>query len=170
MPMAAGTFEVKLGGEEAYHEADGDVRLTHANGTQRFSGGIEGDGSIEWLMCYLPSGGARMVGLQRIAATLDGHRGTFMIDAFGDHEGKSSTATWHVVDGSGTGELGRNQRRGRVRGGGRADRLVSPRLRDLATDDELGRSLAQAGSRFAAGSRAPAEARDDRQGHDQEQP
>ena len=105
MPTAAGTFEVKLGGEEAYHEADGDVRLTHANGTQRFSGDIEGDGSIEWLMCYLPDGGARLVGMQRISGTLDGHRGTFMIDAIGDHDGKSSTATWHVIDGSGTGEL-----------------------------------------------------------------
>lgn len=105
MATAEGTFEVALGGEETYHEAKGDVRLTHAHGTQRFSGGIEGDGSIEWLMCYLPAGGARLVGMQRIEGTIDGHRGTFMIDAVGDHDGKTSTATWHIVEGSGTGEL-----------------------------------------------------------------
>ncbi|MEP6640209.1 MAG: DUF3224 domain-containing protein [Chloroflexota bacterium] len=105
MPIATGTFEVKPGSEEPYHEAAGDVRLTHANGTQRFSGGVEGAGSIEWLMCYLPSGGARLVGMQRIEGAVDGRKGTFMMDAAGDHDGKSSTAKWHVVEGSGTGEL-----------------------------------------------------------------
>ena len=105
MARVEGTFEVTLGGEEPYHEADGDVKLTHAHGTQRFSGDIVGDGFIEWLMCYLPAGGARLVGLQRIEGSVDGHKGTFMIDAVGDHDGKTSTATWHVVKGSGTGEL-----------------------------------------------------------------
>jgi hypothetical protein len=105
MTTAAGTFEVLTGGEEAYREADGGPRLTHANGSQRFSGGIEGDGSIEWLMCYLPAGGARMVGHQRIDGSLDGRRGSFLIEAIGQHDGKASTATWRIIDGSGTGEL-----------------------------------------------------------------
>jgi hypothetical protein len=105
MTTAAGTFEVLTGGEEAYHEADGDVRLTRARGSQRFGGGIEGDGSIEWLMCYLPTGGARMVGHQRIVGSVDGRRGSFLIEAVGEHDGKASTATWRIIDGSGTGEL-----------------------------------------------------------------
>ena len=102
---ATGTFEVLTGGEDAYREADGEPRLTHANGSQRFSGGIEGDGSIEWLMCYLPAGGARMVGHQRIDGSVDGLRGSFLIEAVGQHDGKASTATWRIIDGSGTGEL-----------------------------------------------------------------
>ena len=105
MTTAAGTFEVLTGGEDAYHEADGEPRLTHANGSQRFSGAIEGDGSIEWLMCYLPAGGARMVGHQRIDGSVDGRRGSFLIEAVGQHDGKASTATWRIIDGSGTGEL-----------------------------------------------------------------
>jgi hypothetical protein len=105
MSNAAGTFEVLTGGEDVYHEADGDVRLTHAHGTQRFSGAIDGDGTIEWLMCYLPSGGARMVGQQRIEGSIDGKRGSFMIEAVGQHDGKGSTATWRIIDGSGTSEL-----------------------------------------------------------------
>ena len=105
MTTAAGTFEVLTGGEDAYREADGEPRLTHANGSQRFSGGIEGDGSIEWLMCYLPAGGARMVGHQRIDGSVDGLRGSFLIEAVGQHDGKASTATWRIIDGSGTGEL-----------------------------------------------------------------
>jgi hypothetical protein len=105
MAIANGTFEVLNGGEQAYHEAADDVRLAHASGNQRFIGSIEGDGSIEWLMCYLPAGGARMVGLQRIEGTLDGRSGTFMIDVVGDHDGKASKATWHVIEGSGTKDL-----------------------------------------------------------------
>ena len=90
--------------KHAIEEADG-IRLTHATGTQRFSGAIEGDGAIDWLMCYLPAGGARLVGLQRISGSIDGRSGTVVIDAVGDHDGKASRARWHVVEGSGTGEL-----------------------------------------------------------------
>jgi hypothetical protein len=105
MTSATGTFEVLTGGEEAYREADGEARLTHANGSQRFTGDIDGDGSIEWLMCYLPSGTARMVGLQRIAGSVGGHRGSFLIEAVGEHDGTGSTATWRIIDGSGTDAL-----------------------------------------------------------------
>jgi hypothetical protein len=105
MTTAKGTFEVVSAGEQAYHEADGEPRLTHASGDQRFSGGIEGEGSIEWLMCYLPGGQARFVGLERIAGTVDGRRGSFMLEAFGRHDGTGSRSTWRVIEGSGTGEL-----------------------------------------------------------------
>jgi hypothetical protein len=105
MPTAKGTFEVVSAGEEAYHEADGEPRLTHASGEQRFSGAIEGEGSIEWLMCYLPNGDARFVGLERIAGTVDGHRGSFMLEADGRHDGTGSRSTWRVIEGSGSGDL-----------------------------------------------------------------
>jgi len=105
MATASGTFEVLSGDETPIHEAEGEPRSTHASGTQRFSGDIEGDGSIDWLMCYLPAGGARMVGLQRISGTIGSRSGTVIIDVVGDHDGKASQAVWHVVDGSGTGAL-----------------------------------------------------------------
>ena len=62
-------------------------------------------GSIEWLMCYLPTGAARMVGHQRIEGSVDGRRGSFLMEAVGEHDGKASTATWRIIDGSGTGDL-----------------------------------------------------------------
>ena len=105
MTTATGTFEVLSGDETPIEkEADG-LKLTHATGTQRFSGAIEGDGSIDWLMCYVKKKGARLVGLQRISGSIDGKTGTVVIDAVGDHDGKASRARWHVVEGSGTGEL-----------------------------------------------------------------
>jgi len=102
---ATGTFDVKPADEHAYYDVTGHARLTHAGGTQRFSGDIEGDGSIEWLMCYLPDGSARFVGLQRIDGSLNGRRGTFVIEAVGVHSGTGSEARWRIIEGSGTGDL-----------------------------------------------------------------
>jgi len=78
MMTVTGTFEVKPGEESPIEEGDG-IRLTHATGTQRFSGGIVGDGAIDWLMCYQGAAGARYVGIQRITGTLDGRTGSFVM-------------------------------------------------------------------------------------------
>lgn len=105
METATGTFDVLTGDETEIEESGDGVRLTHASGTQRFSGSIEGDGSVDWLMCYVGEGDARLVGLQRISGTIDGRTGTVVIDAVGHHHGTASNARWHVVEGTGTGEL-----------------------------------------------------------------
>jgi Protein of unknown function (DUF3224) len=47
MATASGTFEITSMGEETLHDLDGGGKLTRANGTQRFSGDIEADGSVE---------------------------------------------------------------------------------------------------------------------------
>jgi hypothetical protein len=105
METATGTFDVASASEEAYSEAPGEARLTHALGTQTFIGDIVGEGSIHWLMCYLPSGGAQMVGIQRIEGSICGHNGSVVLEAIGEHTGKSSKSTWRVIPGTGTGEL-----------------------------------------------------------------
>jgi hypothetical protein len=45
--MAKGTFTVTGGSEQTIREAPGEVKLTRVSGTQRFGGGIVGDGSVE---------------------------------------------------------------------------------------------------------------------------
>jgi hypothetical protein len=105
MTNATGTFEITSGSEDAYDETQDGVKLTRASGTQRFAGDIEGDGSVEWLMCYLPDTSATFVGLQRIDGSVGGHAGSFVMQAVGMHDGKQSKASWSVVTGSGTGEL-----------------------------------------------------------------
>jgi Protein of unknown function (DUF3224) len=104
MTTATGSFEITGGNEDAYDEAD-DLRFTHASGQQSFTGGIEADGSVHWLMVYRPDKTAQFVGLQRISGTLDGRRGSFVLAAEGDHDGSTSRIRWRVVDGSGSGEL-----------------------------------------------------------------
>jgi hypothetical protein len=104
MPTATGAIEVRIGGEDTFHEGDGP-RLAHAWGEQTFSGDITGDGTIHWLNAYRPDRTARLVGLQRIDGTLDGRTGSFVIEATADHTGTSSRGSWSIVPGSGTGEL-----------------------------------------------------------------
>ena len=105
MMTVTGTFEVQPGDETTIHESGEGIRLTHATGTQRFSGGIVGDGAIDWLMCYLPTKSARYVGLQRITGTIDGRRGSVVLEAVGGHDGTGASSTWTVIEGTGTGDL-----------------------------------------------------------------
>jgi single-stranded DNA-binding protein len=105
MSNATGTFEVTSGSEDPYHEVEGGVKLTRAIGTQRFVGEIQGEGAVDWLMCYLPDKTATFVGLQRVEGSVGGRSGSFVMESVGVHDGKRSTATWSIVAGSGTGEL-----------------------------------------------------------------
>lgn len=105
MTKATGTFEVTSGGEEPYEELDSGIKLTHASGTQMFSGDIAGDGAIHWLMLYRTDKTAQFVGLQRISGSVDGRRGTFVLAADGEHDGTSSRVGWSVVPGTGSGDL-----------------------------------------------------------------
>jgi Protein of unknown function (DUF3224) len=105
MTKARGKFTVESGGEDAYEALDGDVRLTHAQGTQSFKGDIKGDGAVHWLMLYRGDKTAQFVGLQRISGTIGGRRGTVVMAAEGVHDGKGSKIKLRVVPGSGSGGL-----------------------------------------------------------------
>ena len=105
MTKATGTFEVKSFNEDAYEERDGGAKLTHAWGDQAFSGDIEGDGEVHWLMSYGTDKKAHFVGIQRIKGTIGGKSGSFIIEARGDFDGAASRGTWSVIPGSGLGDL-----------------------------------------------------------------
>ncbi|HET7169659.1 MAG TPA: DUF3224 domain-containing protein [Candidatus Limnocylindrales bacterium] len=105
MPTATGTFQITTAGEVDLDDLAGEVRITHASGRQRFSGGLDADGAIDWLMVYRPDKTASFVGVQRIDGTVDGRSGSFAMTAVGEHDGSSSRVTWTVVAGSGTDAL-----------------------------------------------------------------
>ena len=99
-----GEFEVTGWDEKPYHEGGGE-KLTRASVTQKFSGAIDGEGSVEWLICYRPDGTADFVALQRIDATIDGRSGTVVVRSAGVFDGEKAVGGWSVVDGSATGDL-----------------------------------------------------------------
>ena len=97
MARATGTFEVLSGADDPIAELEGGSKVTHASGTQRFSGDIEGDGAVDWLMLYRSDKTAHFVGIQRITGSVGGRRGSFVLAAEGDHDGSASTIRWTVV-------------------------------------------------------------------------
>lgn len=100
-----GTFELVSWDEASYEEPGDGSKLTMAAVTQKFSGDIEGDGSARWLMAYRPDGTAHFVGLQRVAGLVGESEGDFVLETFGDFDGKVATWVAAVVEGSGRGGL-----------------------------------------------------------------
>jgi hypothetical protein len=72
---------------------------------QRFSGDLDGEGSVEWLMYYAEDGTARFVGLQRFSGRLGDRSGSFVLETQGTFDGGKAEGSWSVVPRSGTDEL-----------------------------------------------------------------
>ena len=105
MTKARGSFEVTGGTEDPYDELEGGTKLTHASGSQAFSGDISGEGAVHWLMLYRADKTAHFVGLQRISGSVGGRTGAFVASAEGDHDGTGSTISFSIIPGSGTSGL-----------------------------------------------------------------
>ncbi len=103
---AQGTFEISSWDENAYIELDGGAKLTRASVGQAFSGDLEGEGSVEWLMCYREDKTADFVGLQRFVGRLGSRSGSFVMRTQGTFDGEKAAGELSVVAGSGTEELG----------------------------------------------------------------
>jgi hypothetical protein len=102
---ATATFKIKSWDEDRYDELGGGGGLSRASVTQAFSGDIEGDGSVQWLMCYRPDKTADFVGLQRLTGKIGGRTGTVVLTTVGVFDGSEARGEWSIVPGSGTDEL-----------------------------------------------------------------
>jgi Protein of unknown function (DUF3224) len=100
---ARATFEVKSWDEQPFDEGVGVAKLTRAVVTKEYSGEVTGSSTTETLMAYESDGTASFIGLERIRGTVDGKRGSIVIQHVGAFDGKAATATLTVV--SGTDEL-----------------------------------------------------------------
>jgi hypothetical protein len=102
---ATGTFKLDSWDENAYEELAGGRKLTRAHVKQTFSGDIEGEGEVHWLMAYRPDETADYIGLQRITGRLGGRSGTFVLQTSGTFDGTVAAGAWEVLKGSATDEL-----------------------------------------------------------------
>jgi hypothetical protein len=84
---------------------DGGGGLAQADVKQKFTGDIEGTGSVRWLMFYRADKSADWVGLQLINGQVSGRRGSFVLQSGGVFDGSQVRGEWSVLGGSGTGEL-----------------------------------------------------------------
>jgi len=99
MAMKA-TFEIQGWDEQPFAEWD-DGRLTKASITKRYSGDIEGDAVLEYLLAYRPDGTAGFVGVERITGTVDGREGALVVQQVGNFADGAAIATLTVLGGSG---------------------------------------------------------------------
>lgn len=91
--------------EKPYDEIEGGPKLTRATVAKSYSGDIEGDGTVEYLMIHREDGSASFVGLERVVGSIGDRRGSFVLEHKGTFEGGTAKVTWSVVPGSGTGDL-----------------------------------------------------------------
>ena len=102
MATASATFQISGWDEDVYAELGPSAKLSRAEVGQTFSGDIEGEGSVTWLMAYTSEESAEYVGLQRVTGTLGGAEGSFLLTTQGAYDGAVAEGTWTVVAGSGT--------------------------------------------------------------------
>ena len=98
-------FAIKKWDEKPYSEGQDLPKLTRARVMKTFTGDIEGEGQVEYLMMYRGDGSAAFVGLERITGRIGGKAGTFVLQRTGVFEGGQAKESYTVVSGSGTGEL-----------------------------------------------------------------
>ena len=102
---ASAQFVIKNWDEKAYSEGQDLPKLTRASVTKTFTGDIQGEGSVEYLMMYRVDGSATFVGLERVVGQLDGKAGSFVLLRNGAFEGGVAKESYSVIPGSASGEL-----------------------------------------------------------------
>lgn len=102
---AKARFAIVNWDEKPWGEAEDLPKLTRASVAKTYSGDIEGEGQVEYLMMYRDDGSAAIVGLERVVGRIGGKSGTFVLQRIGAFEDGQAKESYSVVPGSATGEL-----------------------------------------------------------------
>lgn len=102
---ATARFAIRSWDEQPYGEGEGLPRLTRATVAKTFTGDIEGESEVQYLMMYRRDGSAAFLGLERVVGRIDGKSGSFVLQRTGQFEGGVAKESYSVIPGSATGEL-----------------------------------------------------------------
>ena len=103
--IANSRFAITSWKEDAYDEGPDRPRLTRASVTKTYTGDIEGEGRVEYLMMYRGDGSATFVGLERVVGRIGGKAGSFVLQRTGVFESGQAKESYSVIHGSATEEL-----------------------------------------------------------------
>jgi hypothetical protein len=98
-------FAINTWDEKPYSEGQDQPKLTRASVTKAYTGELEGEGQVEYLMMYRSDGSATFVGLERVVGRIGGRTGTFVLQRTGIFESGQAKESYSVIPGSATGEL-----------------------------------------------------------------
>ena len=102
---ASARFAITSWDEQPYSEGQDQPKLTRARVTRTYTGDIDGEGQVEYLMMYAGDGSATFVGLERVVGHVAGNAGSFVLQRTGVFEGGMAKESYVVIPGSGTGSL-----------------------------------------------------------------
>ena len=102
---ADATFQVKSWDEDTAQKFASGAKITRAHVTQEYSGAVEGESRVEYVMYHRPDGTAVFTGIERVVGAIDGRSGSFVLQHRGTFQEGSASSEWSVVSGSGTEEL-----------------------------------------------------------------
>ena len=102
---ASARFSIKSWDEKPYSEGKDLPKMTRASVDKTFTGDIDGEGHVEYVMMYRSDGTAAFVGLERITGRIAGRNGSFVLQRTGVFEDGQAKESYSVVTGAGTGEL-----------------------------------------------------------------
>src|SRR5215207_2440615 len=105
MKTANARFAIKSWDEKPYSEGPDRPRLTRASVTKTYTGDIEGEGQVEYLMMYRSDGSASFVGLERVVGRIGGNVGSFVLQRTGIFEDGQAKESYSIIAGSATGDL-----------------------------------------------------------------
>lgn len=100
-----GTFSIDSWEEEAYSNLDEQPTLARASVKQSYQGAIDGTGEVEYTMIHSADKSATFIGIERVTATVKGKQGSFLLQHDGVFQLGVARSTFHVVRGSGRGDL-----------------------------------------------------------------
>ena len=93
-------FEIASWDETPFEGGDDATKLTEALVSRRYDGDIEGTSTTKWLMAYSPDKSARFVGIEHIAGTIGGKKGSIVLIHDGEYRDGVASAELHVASGT----------------------------------------------------------------------
>jgi hypothetical protein len=96
------TFASQTWDEKPYAEIEGGRKLTRVQATFAYTGEIEAQGTVEYLMAYGPDGIGSFVGLEHLVGQIGNRTGSFVARHTGTFDPRSVTTHWEFVPGLGT--------------------------------------------------------------------
>ena len=102
---AKARFAIKSWDEKPYSEGPDQPKLTRASVAKTFTGDIEGEGHVEYIMMYRADGTASFVGIERIIGRIGNKSGSFALQRIGAFEDGQAKESYTVIPESATGDL-----------------------------------------------------------------
>ena len=100
-----GIFQVTGWDEKPYSEDSDGSKLTNAQVTQTYTGSIEGESQVQYIMAHNSDKSATFVGMEKVTCTINGKSGSFVIQHNGKFENGVASSNFVIVTDSGQGEL-----------------------------------------------------------------